>query len=70
MTVSISNNATAEANDAARYPNIRFNTPNQWNTSAPLDEIASWHIKWSTSTPQTVGGPGERFVLAGPLLIG
>lgn len=57
FTVSSGNNATAEAADASRYPNIRFNTVRQLNTSTPLDEVASWWIQWSVSSPATVGGP-------------
>jgi len=64
LTVSMIYNGTEEIANAGNYPKIRVFTAGLKASSSPIEELNGITLNWSVASPQSIGGPDNKYMSA------
>jgi sialate O-acetylesterase len=64
LTVSMIYNGTEEIANAGNYPKIRVFTAELKASSSPIEELNGITLNWSVASPQSIGGPDNKYMSA------
>ncbi len=64
LTVSMIYNGSQEIANAGNYPKIRVFTAAPKPSATPVEELFSIMLNWSVASPQSIGGPDNKYMSA------
>ncbi len=64
LTVSMIYNGTEEIANAGNYPKIRVFTAGLKPSATPIEELLAIELEWSVASPQSIGGPDNKYMSA------
>jgi sialate O-acetylesterase len=64
LTVSMIYNGTEEIANAGNYPKIRVFTAGLKASSSPIEDLNGITLNWSVASPQSIGGPDNKYMSA------
>lgn len=64
LTVNIIFNGSEEIANAGNFPKIRVFTASLNHSRTPIEELLHITLNWSVASPQSIGGPGMKYMSA------